>query len=62
MQRHTDHRQAMYFRTDRFHRTNGYWYFLTREGKNVGPFEHKKSAERELECFLGIRNIPLAKS
>ena len=61
MQRHTDHRQAMYFRTDRFHRTNGYWYFLTREGNNVGPFENNKSAERELGYFLFILNISVAK-
>ena len=60
MQRHTDNPQAMYFRTDRFHRTNGYWYFLTREGKNIGPFENRKHAERELEFFLGLRNISLA--
>ena len=60
MQRHTDQRQAMYFRPDRFHRTNWYSHFLTREGKNIGPFENKKSAERELDYFLGVRNISLA--
>ncbi len=62
MQRHTDHRQATYFRSGRFHLTNGYWYFLTREGRNIGPFENKKRAEQELVYFLGIRNVSLAKS
>jgi hypothetical protein len=61
MKRSKDNRQTMYFRTDRFHRTNGYWYFLTREGKNVGPFENKKRAERELEFFLELRNVSVAK-
>jgi hypothetical protein len=50
----------MYFCSDRFHRTNGYWYFLTRAGKNAGPLENKKQAERELEFFLGSRNVSLA--
>ncbi len=61
MKRSKDNRQTTYFRTDRFHRTNGYWYFLTREGKNVGPFENKKRAERELEFFLELRNVSVAK-
>lgn len=58
MKRETDHNQKVYFRSDRFHRSNGYWYFLTRGGINVGPFETKQRAEAELANYLGVDATP----
>ncbi len=58
MNRGTDLSHKVYFRADRFHRSGGYWYFLTREGVDVGPFESKKRAETELANYLGIDATP----
>lgn len=52
MNRVTDHYQTVYFRANRFHNSNGYWYFVTREGINMGPFESKERAETELANYL----------
>ncbi len=62
MQRRTDHRQTIFFRADRFHRINGWWYFLTREGANVGPFENKQRAQFELELMLGMSSASVMKN
>ena len=52
MNRVTDHNQLVYFRANRFHRSNCHWYFVTREGINVGPFDSKGRAETELGNYL----------
>ncbi len=39
MQRKTDDPGSIHFHANRVHRTNGLWYFETREGDNVGPFD-----------------------
>ena len=52
MNRVTDRDQKVRFRANRFHNSNGYWYFVSREGINVGPFESKKGAETELGNYL----------
>ena len=52
MQRKTDNPRSMHFHTNRIHRTNGYWYFETREGDNVGPFDSKEEARKELSRFM----------
>lgn len=62
MKRRTDNHQGVHFRVNRFHRTNGSWFFVTREGANFGPFESKKYAETELEQFLGMKNSSRANS
>ena len=59
MQRKTDAIEAVHFQADRIHNLNGRWYFLTREGGNIGPFESKRQAEKSLRCsFIG--NMPIS--
>lgn len=53
MNRVTDSSEKVRFRADRFYRSGGYWYFSTREGVDVGPFESKTQAETELLIYLG---------
>lgn len=55
MQRKSDKPSEVHFHADRIHSLNGRWFFLTREGGNVGPFESKKRAEKELALFLAGR-------
>ena len=43
-QRKDDPKEAPHFRTHRIHAINSDWYFLTREGQNIGPFPNKKAA------------------
>ncbi len=50
--RKTDSKNASTFRTHRIHAINSDWYFLTREGQNIGPFSTKKEAEEGLAKFL----------
>ena len=44
MDRSTDNHESAHFHSDRMYRVNGEWYFLTREGTNVGPFATKEIA------------------
>lgn len=53
VQRNTDPPATVHFHAERIHRTNGFWYYLTREGANVGPFRTKDSAKKHLDEFLG---------
>lgn len=46
-------------RTDRFFTVNSTWYFSTREGASIGPFENKSEARKGLRDFLDF--IHLAK-
>jgi hypothetical protein len=39
-------------RTDRFFAVNGAWYFATREGASIGPFEDKVEAQKGLSDFI----------
>ncbi len=43
---------AVPMRTDRFFAVNSAWYFATREGASIGPFEDKTEAQRGLTDFL----------
>ena len=43
---------AVPIRTDRFFAVNSAWYFATREGASIGPFENKREAQKGLEDFL----------
>ncbi|MCB1753419.1 MAG: hypothetical protein KDI74_17015 [Gammaproteobacteria bacterium] len=53
-QRKNDSKVAAHFRTHRIHAINGEWYFLAREGQNIGPFPTKQDAETGLAEFLKI--------
>ncbi|WP_290581910.1 DUF6316 family protein [Ketobacter sp.] len=50
--RKTDSKAVPLFRTHRIHSINSEWYFLTREGQNIGPFPTRKDAEENLLEFL----------
>lgn len=39
-------------RTDRFFSVNSTWYFATREGASIGPFDDKGDAEQGLRDFI----------
>jgi hypothetical protein len=43
---------AVPMRTDRFFAVNSAWYFATREGASIGPFESKFDAQRGLGDFI----------
>jgi hypothetical protein len=43
---------AIPMRTDRFFAVNSAWYFATREGASIGPFESKPDAQRGLSDFI----------
>lgn len=44
-------------RTDRFFAVNSSWYFSTREGANIGPFESKTEAQAGLTEFIEFISI-----
>lgn len=39
---------AIRYRSDRFYRINSDWYFSTREGFEMGPYESRALAEQAL--------------
>ena len=43
---------AVPVRTDRLFREQGYWYYSTREGMNIGPFDQKTDAEQGAAEFI----------
>ena len=50
--RRTGELGAVPMRTDRFFAVNSAWYFATREGASIGPFENKNDAQRGLGDFV----------
>lgn len=42
------------FRPSRFVKTDGKWYFATREGTMEGPFELQREAEYKLDSYIKI--------
>ena len=41
-----------YFSSDRFYRVDDQYYFSTREGEEVGPFESKEAATTALDQYI----------
>ena len=41
-------------RSERFFQQENYWYFRTREGLDIGPFNKKIDAEAGLDGFIGF--------
>lgn len=39
-------------RQSRFFQDNGYWYYTTREGMNIGPFDTLQEAESGVSAFI----------
>lgn len=52
MHRATDTTDGSFFRSDRFFRAEGFWYFATREGIDFGPFTVRHDAEKALTRYL----------
>lgn len=42
------------FRSDRFFTVDGLWYFATREGIDVGPFDSRQMAETEAARLIEL--------
>jgi hypothetical protein len=50
----------LWFRSERFFRVNGHWYFHTREGFAIGPYETRVAAEVDSGLLIEqLRNTPL---
>jgi hypothetical protein len=54
----TDKSLACY-RTSRMFRDNGKWFFKTREGETVGPFQEELEASTQLEVYIRLANAGL---
>jgi hypothetical protein len=52
MKRKSDDKDVTVFRTDRYFLSDGKWYFTTREGSNLGPFDTHEDAECALTQHL----------
>lgn len=52
MRRATDPADARFFQSDRFFRSDGGWYFATREGVNFGPFTVRPDGEKALARYI----------
>ncbi len=42
------------YRTGRMFRDNGNWFFKTREGDTVGPFQEELEASTQLEVYIRL--------
>jgi len=50
----------LWFRSERYFRCNGHWYFHTREGFAVGPYETRIAAEVDAGLLIDqLRNTPV---
>jgi len=54
--RKTDLLEKIRFRSGRFFKNNGKWFFNTREGTIEGPFEELTEAENRLKAYIKIMN------
>lgn len=53
----------LWFRSERFFRSNGHWYFHTREGFAVGPYQTRVAAEVDAGLLIDqLRNTPSDKA
>jgi hypothetical protein len=44
-------------RSDRFFAAHGEWFFSTREGTPIGPFDDKENAVKGLEDFIEFMSL-----
>jgi hypothetical protein len=52
MHRASDTATTRVFQTDRFFRSEGMWYFVTREGIDFGPFTVRSDGEKALDRYI----------
>lgn len=55
-------RRPIPVRTDRFFSAQGAWYFSTREGNAIGPFEDKEDARQGLDDFIEFVQLAAPKT
>ena len=60
--RSTDNTFRIPLRTDRFFAINANWFFTTREGADIGPFETKEEAREGLSTFIEFINVAPAET
>jgi hypothetical protein len=48
----TGENSAVPERSKRYYAKDGYWYYATREGVNIGPFDTLGEAERGVSDFI----------
>jgi hypothetical protein len=61
MERRKNESPRLWFRSERIFRSNGQWYFHTREGIDVGPFATRFAAEVEASILKNIlKEVPEA--
>ena len=49
-------------RSDRFFAAQGQWFFSTREGTVIGPFDEKQNAQQGLNDFLEFMQLANSKT
>jgi len=49
-------------RTDRFFSAQGQWFFSTREGAPIGPFDDKNEARKGLDDFIEFMSLAQPKT
>ncbi len=54
--RRTDKAPRKWFRSSRFFKEGGAWYFYTRESTMEGPFDQLQSAQERLSEYIKIMN------
>ena len=54
--RKSDKAPRKWFRSSRFFKEGGKWYFYTREGTMEGPFAELEDAEYRLQEYIKIMN------
>jgi len=53
----------LWFRSQRCYRTNGKWYFHTREGLSVGPYATLQDAEADATLLVNqLRETPMERT
>jgi len=55
--RSSDDRPKTRFRSERFFRSDGHWFFNTREGTTEGPFPTREAAQGALTEYLLARGL-----
>ncbi|MBK80222.1 MAG: hypothetical protein CMQ43_04820 [Gammaproteobacteria bacterium] len=56
MRRATDPADVQCFRSDRFFRAEGAWFFATREGIDFGPFTARHDGEKALARYIDTQH------
>ncbi|WP_198292182.1 DUF6316 family protein [Teredinibacter turnerae] len=47
----------VWYRSERFFRADGQWYFSTREGVEVGPYPSRSSAANGLKLYIRYMQV-----